>query len=79
VCDDLTPTPRRPRLEAEPVAMAAQDQCREKAADKLADAERNIGRAKQSLEDDAAAWLLLASRLEEITSLFSLGVLCLVS
>ena len=38
--------------------------CREKAAAKLADAERNIGRIKKRLEDDAAAWLLLASKLE---------------
>ena len=42
-------------------------QCREKAADKLAEAERNIGRVR--LQDDAAAWLLLASRLEEGPSL----------
>ena len=40
-------------------------QCREKAAAKLADAERNTGRIQKRLEDDAAAWLLLASRLEE--------------
>lgn len=39
-------------------------QCREKAAAKLADAEHNIGRIKKRLEDDAAAWLLLASKLE---------------
>jgi hypothetical protein len=45
------------------------DQCREKAADKLADAERNIGRVKKRLQDDAAAWLLLANRLEEGPSL----------
>jgi hypothetical protein len=39
-------------------------QCREKAADKLADAARNIGRTKTKLQDDAASWLLLAARLE---------------
>ena len=39
-------------------------QCREKAADKLASAGRNIGRIKTKLEDEAASWLLLASRLE---------------
>jgi hypothetical protein len=42
------------------------DQCREKAAEKLADAERNIGRTKKRLQNDAAAWLLLASRIEEV-------------
>jgi hypothetical protein len=40
------------------------DQCRETAALKLADAQRNIGRIKKRLEDDAAAWLLLATKLE---------------
>jgi hypothetical protein len=39
-------------------------ECREKAADKLAQAERDIGRRKQELEDAAEAWLLLASKLE---------------
>jgi nitrate reductase assembly molybdenum cofactor insertion protein NarJ len=39
-------------------------QCREKAADKLAEAERNVGRIKTRLQDDAASWLLLAVRLE---------------
>jgi hypothetical protein len=31
-------------------------QCRERAADELAAAERSIGRIKKTLEDDAAAW-----------------------
>jgi hypothetical protein len=39
-------------------------QCREKAAGKLADAKRNVGRTKKRLEDEAASWLLLATRLE---------------
>ncbi len=42
------------------------DQCREKAADKLTQAARNIGRSKRKLEDAAEAWLILASRLEAI-------------
>jgi hypothetical protein len=41
------------------------DQCREKAADKLAQAARNIGHRKEDLQEDAAAWLLLASRIED--------------
>ena len=41
------------------------DQCREKAADKLAQAARNIGHRKEDLREDAAAWLLLASKIEE--------------
>jgi hypothetical protein len=41
------------------------DQCREKAADKLAQAERNIGHRKEDLRADAAAWLLLASKIED--------------
>jgi nitrate reductase assembly molybdenum cofactor insertion protein NarJ len=40
-------------------------QCREKAAAKLADAERNVGRIKKRLEDEASSWLLLATRLED--------------
>ena len=40
-------------------------QCREKAADKQAEAERNIGRRRGELKEAAAAWLLLASRIEE--------------
>jgi hypothetical protein len=42
------------------------DQCREKAADKLAQAARNIGHRKEDLREAAAAWLLLASRLEDV-------------
>jgi hypothetical protein len=41
------------------------DQCREKAADKLAQASRNIGYRKEALREDAAAWLLLASKIED--------------
>jgi hypothetical protein len=41
------------------------DQCREKAADKLAQASRNIGHRKEALREDAAAWLLLASKIED--------------
>ena len=41
------------------------DQCREKAADKLAQAARNIGYRKEALREDAAAWLLLASRIQD--------------
>jgi hypothetical protein len=37
----------------------------EKAAEKLAQAERNVGRRRHRLQDAAAAWLLLASRIEE--------------
>jgi hypothetical protein len=40
------------------------NQCREKAAEKMAQAERNIGRAKEKLHEAAEAWLILASRLE---------------
>jgi hypothetical protein len=39
-------------------------ECREKAAEKLAQAEHNIGRAKKKLQNAAEAWLLLASRME---------------
>jgi len=39
-------------------------QCRQKAADKLAEAARNVGRLKRKLEREAAAWTLLASRLD---------------
>jgi hypothetical protein len=42
------------------------DQCREKAADKLAQAARNIGQRRIMLREAAEAWLLLASRIEEI-------------
>jgi hypothetical protein len=41
------------------------DQCREKAAEKLAQAARNIGHRKEVLRQDAAAWHLLASRIED--------------
>ena len=40
-------------------------QCREKAADKQAEAERNIGRRRDELKEAAAAWRLLAGRIEE--------------
>jgi hypothetical protein len=45
--------------------MFTADQCREKAADKLAQAARNIGHRKEALREDAGAWLLLASRIED--------------
>jgi hypothetical protein len=41
------------------------DECREKAADKLAQAKHNIGHRKEDLEDAAEAWLILASRLDD--------------
>jgi len=41
------------------------DQCREKAADKLAQVSRNIGHRKEALREDAAAWLLLASKIQD--------------
>jgi hypothetical protein len=41
------------------------DECREKAAEKLAQAARNIGRRKEALREAAAAWLLLASKIED--------------
>jgi len=41
------------------------EQCREKAADKQAEAERNIGRRRDEMKEAAAAWLFLASRIEE--------------
>jgi hypothetical protein len=40
-------------------------ECREKAADKLAEAQRNIGRRKEKLQHAADAWLLLANRIED--------------
>jgi hypothetical protein len=40
-------------------------ECREKAADKLAQAARNIGHRRTELEDAAEAWLLLANRLDD--------------
>jgi hypothetical protein len=42
------------------------DQCREKAADKLAQAARNIGQRRITLRDAAEAWLLLASKIGEV-------------
>ena len=45
--------------------MFTADQCREKAADKLAQASRNIGQRKEALREAAAAWLLLASKIED--------------
>jgi hypothetical protein len=36
-------------------------ECREKAADKLAQAERDIGPRKKKLQNAAEAWLILAS------------------
>jgi hypothetical protein len=39
-------------------------ECREKAADKLAQAERDIGQRKKKLQNAAEAWLILASRME---------------
>jgi len=45
--------------------MFTADQCRETAADKLAQASRNIGHRKKALREDAAAWLLLASKIED--------------
>ena len=41
------------------------DECQEKAADKLAQAERNIGRINKKLQDDAKYWLVLANRLQD--------------
>jgi hypothetical protein len=41
------------------------DECREKAADKLAQAERNVGHRRTELEDAAEAWLFLAARMDE--------------
>jgi hypothetical protein len=40
-------------------------ECREKAADKLAEAERNIGHRKEELQYAADAWLLLARKMED--------------
>ena len=36
----------------------------EKAAEKMAEAERNFGRIKKKLQNAAEAWLILASKLE---------------
>jgi hypothetical protein len=40
------------------------DECRQKAAEQLAEAERNDCRQKTILEESAKAWLLLANGLE---------------
>ena len=40
-------------------------ECREKAAEKLAAAERDIGRRKKRLQDDAKTWLILADKVED--------------
>jgi hypothetical protein len=40
-------------------------ECREKAADKLAQAARDIGYRKRKLQNAAEAWLMLASRMED--------------
>lgn len=42
------------------------DECRKKAADQLAQADRNIGRQKTALQDSAKEWMLLASKLEPL-------------
>jgi hypothetical protein len=42
------------------------EQCREKAAEKLVQGARNIGHRRTKLRDAAEAWLLLASKLEQI-------------
>jgi hypothetical protein len=39
-------------------------ECREKAADKLAQADRDIGSRKKKLQNAAEAWLILASKME---------------
>jgi hypothetical protein len=41
------------------------DECREKSAEKLVQAKRNVGRRKEDLQEAAAAWLLLASKMED--------------
>ena len=45
------------------------DQCREKAADKLAQGAGNIGHRKEDLREEAAAWLLLASKIGGVAQL----------
>ena len=44
--------------------MFTAEECREKAADKLAQAERDIGYRKKKLLSAAKAWLVLAGRME---------------
>jgi hypothetical protein len=39
-------------------------ECREKAAEKLAQAARDVGGRKKKLENAAEAWLILASKME---------------
>jgi hypothetical protein len=46
-------------------AMFTAAECREKAAEKLAQAERDIGYRKQKLQNAAEAWLILATKVEE--------------
>jgi hypothetical protein len=46
-------------------AMFTAAECREKAADKLAQAARDIGYRKRKLQNAAEAWLMLASRMED--------------
>jgi hypothetical protein len=41
-------------------------ECREKAAEKLAQAERDIGTRKKKLQNAAAGWLILASKIEDV-------------
>ncbi len=43
-------------------------ECREKSAEKLAEAARNIGHRNSELRDAAEAWLILASKLERDSS-----------
>jgi hypothetical protein len=43
-------------------------ECREKAAEKLAHAEREIGYRKKKLQNAAEAWLILASKMEDADS-----------
>ncbi|QIG97532.1 hypothetical protein [Bradyrhizobium sp. 6(2017)] len=40
-------------------------ECREKAAEKLAQAERNIGHRQKRLRRDAEAWLVLAGIMDD--------------
>jgi hypothetical protein len=44
------------------------DECREKAADKLAQAARNIGHRRNELQNAAEAWRLLASKIDDTPS-----------
>jgi hypothetical protein len=40
-------------------------ECREKVAEKLVQAERDIGQRKRKLQNAAEAWLILATKVEE--------------